>query len=67
MPHTEAILGALTDEAETVARIAKKAGMSPSRCLQRLKVLEKYGLAARGEEVLCESNGRMITTWRKAR
>lgn len=65
MTYSERILEALCDEWRTGPEIARQIGIPPYRCIKKLKVLEKYRLVERGEEVRCARNGCMLPTWRR--
>lgn len=64
MTYADKILEVLDDEYLSGPDIAKRIGVAPCRISTKMRMLEKYGLVERGEEVRT-SNGHMTLTWRR--
>lgn len=64
MTYADRILGALTDDWQTGPDIARRIGIEPCKISMKMRMLEKYGLVERGEEVRTR-NGHMTLTWRR--
>lgn len=64
MTYADRLLDALTDEYCTGPDIARDIGIPPCKASLKLRVLEKYHLVERGEDVRA-SNGCLVATWRR--
>lgn len=64
MTCAERIMEVLTDEWQTSPDIARQIGVAPHRISSKMKVLSKFGLVERGEDVRTRK-GHLAATWRR--